>query len=70
MTQVMNVAQPAQWMEETPQQDQSTNWSDDIDELVAKAQIAKKEAESRRKQIPPFVMKLHRLVIVNVALLR
>lgn len=70
MTQVMNVAQPAQWMEETPQQDQSTNWSDDIDELVAKAQIAKKEAESRRKQIPPFVMKLHRLVMVNVALLR
>lgn len=64
------MAQPAQWMEETPQQDQSTNWSDDIDELVAKAQIAKKEAESRRKQIPPFVMKLHRLVIVNVALLR
>lgn len=63
MTQVMNVAQPAQWMSETPQQDQSTNWSDDIDELVAKAQVAKKEAESRRKQIPPFVMKLHRLVM-------
>lgn len=49
---------PTQWMNEVPEQ----TWSDDIDELVAKAQVAKKEAQSRRKQIPPFVMKLHRLV--------
>lgn len=70
MTQVMNVAQPAQWISEPPQQDQSTNWSDDIDELVAKAQIAKKDSESRRKQIPPFVMKLHRLVFAVVVELR
>ena len=55
-TQVM--ARPTQWMNETPEQ----TWSDDIDELVAKAQVAKKDAQSRRKQIPPFVMKLHRLV--------
>lgn len=50
------VPRPAQWMNEVPEQ----TWSDDIDELVAKAQVAKKEAQSRRKQIPPFVMKLHR----------
>jgi hypothetical protein len=52
------VARPTQWMNEVPEQ----TWSDDIDELVAKAQVAKKDAQSRRKQIPPFVMKLHRLV--------
>jgi len=44
------------------QQESPTTWSDDIDELVAKAQVAKKEAQSKRKQIPPFVMKLHRSV--------
>lgn len=58
----------SQWMNESPvttpvqQQDPAATWSDDIEELVAKAQIAKKDAQSRRKQIPPFVMKLHRLV--------
>ena len=44
------------------QQEPATTWTDDIDELVAKAQIAKRESQSKRKQIPPFVMKLHRLV--------
>lgn len=41
------------------QQDSATTWSDDIDELVEKAQVAKREAQSKRKQIPPFVLKLH-----------
>lgn len=43
----------------TPQ-DPSTTWTDDIDELVEKAQVAKRDAQSKRKQIPPFVLKLHR----------
>ena len=42
------------------QQEPPTTWSDDINELVAKAQVAKREAQSKRKQIPPFVLKLHR----------
>lgn len=42
------------------QQEMPTTWSDDINELVAKAQVAKREAQSKRKQIPPFVLKLHR----------
>lgn len=42
------------------QQETSTAWSDDINDLVAKAQVAKREAQSKRKQIPPFVLKLHR----------
>lgn len=33
-------------------------WSDDIQDLEAKAQVAKKENQSKRKQIPPFVQKL------------
>lgn len=35
-------------------------WGDDIAELEAKAQVAKKEAQAKRKQIPPFVQKLNR----------
>lgn len=35
-------------------------WSDDIADLEAKAQVAKKEAQGKRKQIPPFVQKLNR----------
>lgn len=33
---------------------------DDIEELERRAQIAKREAQSKRKQIPPFVQKLNR----------
>lgn len=42
------------------QQEPATTWSDDINELLEKAQVAKREAQSKRKQIPPFVLKLHR----------
>ena len=42
------------------QQEQATAWSDDINDLLAKAQVAKKESQAKRKQIPPFVLKLHR----------
>lgn len=34
-------------------------WSDDISVLEAKAQVAKREAQAKRKQIPPFVQKLN-----------
>lgn len=51
---------PMQQQQQQPQQEHATTWSDDIDELLAKAQVAKREAQSKRKQIPPFVMKLHR----------
>ena len=33
---------------------------DDMDELLERAQVAKREAMARRKQIPPFVQKLSR----------
>ena len=35
-------------------------WNDDIDALEQKAQTAKKIAQEKRKQIPPFVQKLSR----------
>jgi heat shock transcription factor, other eukaryote len=35
-------------------------WSDDVDKLKQRAQVAKREAQSKRKQIPPFVQKLAR----------
>lgn len=35
-------------------------WADDLEELERRAEIAKKEAQSKRKQIPPFVQKLNR----------
>lgn len=35
-------------------------WGDDIADLEARAQIAKREAQAKRKQIPPFVQKLNR----------
>ncbi|KIW90666.1 uncharacterized protein Z519_08449 [Cladophialophora bantiana CBS 173.52] len=34
-------------------------WEDDIAELEARAQVAKREAQQKRKQIPPFVQKLN-----------
>lgn len=42
------------------QQDSPETWSDDINDLLRRAQDAKRESQSKRKQIPPFVMKLHR----------
>ena len=35
-------------------------WGDDIEALEQRAQVAKREAQARRKQIPPFVQKLNR----------
>ncbi|KAK5072712.1 Heat shock transcription factor [Lithohypha guttulata] len=50
-------SQPTQRQQQ--QQEAAISWSDDINELLAKAQVAKKNSQSNRKQIPPFVMKLH-----------
>ena len=36
------------------------DWADGIDDLEQKAQVAKKEALAKKKQIPPFVQKLSR----------
>jgi heat shock transcription factor, other eukaryote len=41
-------------------------WGDDIEELERQAQIAKREAQAKRKQIPPFVQKLNRYVAGNL----
>jgi hypothetical protein len=35
-------------------------WNDDIEALEQRAQTAKKTAQEKRKQIPPFVQKLSR----------
>jgi heat shock transcription factor len=35
-------------------------WGDDIADLEARAQVAKRESQGKRKQIPPFVQKLNR----------
>ena len=47
-------------------QNQSGTWesggTDDDEELARKAEIAKKDAQAKRKQIPPFVQKLSRQV--------
>ncbi|KAL6249616.1 Heat shock transcription factor [Rhinocladiella similis] len=38
---------------------QDAEWADDISVLEARAQVAKREAQAKRKQIPPFVQKLN-----------
>lgn len=51
-----------QWVDSsngTTQQVDSA-WNDDLDHLEQEAQVAKKEAQGKRKQIPPFVQKLSR----------
>ncbi|KAI9680331.1 MAG: stress-responsive transcription factor hsf1 [Trizodia sp. TS-e1964] len=41
----------------SPAQDE-IEWSEDVEELERKAAIAKREAQTKRKHIPPFVQKL------------
>lgn len=48
-----------QWPEQNGAGPDDSAWSDDIQELERKAQVAKREAQSKRKQIPPFVQKLN-----------
>jgi heat shock transcription factor, other eukaryote len=47
------------WIEE-PNSALDGAWADDIQDLEQKAQVAKKDAQAKRKQIPPFVQKLNR----------
>lgn len=53
-----------QWLETSNGTVQSVDgaWGDDVPELERRAQIAKKDAQAKRKQIPPFVQKLSRFV--------
>lgn len=53
-----------QWLEPNNGSVQSIDgaWGDDLLELERKAQVAKKDAQAKRKQIPPFVQKLSRSV--------
>ena len=50
------------WMEAANgvPQPADADWGNDIQDLEVKAQVAKKEAQAKRKQIPPFVQKLNR----------
>ena len=52
----------AGWVDQVlvPVQPGDGAWGDDLEELEQKAQVAKHEAQSKRKQIPPFVQKLNR----------
>jgi heat shock transcription factor, other eukaryote len=50
----------AQWTEQGIVQQLESACADDLDELRKRAQVAKREAQSKRKQIPPFVQKLAR----------
>ena len=52
-------ASVAPWVEE-PNSATEGAWADDIQDLEQKAQVAKKDAQAKRKQIPPFVQKLNR----------
>lgn len=47
---------------------ESGAWGESLDELYARARTAKKEAQAKRKQIPPFVQKLSRSVTRKVEL--
>ena len=53
---------PPPWTEPTSGPDPTGDgaWADSIQDLEARAQIAKMEALAKRKQIPPFVQKLNR----------
>lgn len=46
--------------EDALQQSQDPTWLNPPDDLEQKAQVARRDAQSKRKQIPPFVQKLSR----------
>lgn len=52
------------WTDKASGQQMEGAWGDDLNELKQRAQAAKREAQSKRKQIPPFVQKLARWVLV------
>lgn len=49
-------------MENDTQQPAEEAWNNDDAALAQKALVAKREAQSKRKSIPPFVQKLSRCV--------
>ncbi|RMZ87944.1 hypothetical protein DV736_g4825, partial [Chaetothyriales sp. CBS 134916] len=50
---------PSQPWPEAAQSQAEGAWADDIQVLEQKAQMAKRDAQAKRKQIPPFVQKLN-----------
>jgi len=48
------------WIDPSGAQAMDSAWEDDISALEARAQVAKRDAQAKRKQIPPFVQKLNR----------
>lgn len=46
--------------EDALQQSQDPTWLNPTNDLEQKAQVARRDAQSKRKQIPPFVQKLSR----------
>lgn len=51
---------PAPYVDQGGGPGDSGAWEENLDELYKRAQAAKKDAQARRKQIPPFVQKLRR----------
>ena len=47
-------------VDDTSQQPSEESWNNDDAVLAQKAMIAKREAQAKRKSIPPFVQKLSR----------
>lgn len=45
-----------------PEHSTGEGWGESISDLEQRALVAKREAQAKRKQIPPFVQKLRRLV--------
>lgn len=52
--------QPSASLPEQGNGPESGGWSESLDELYQRAMVAKREAQAKRKQIPPFVQKLSR----------
>ena len=50
-----------------PQNQNGMEETDNIELLEEKAVIAKRDAQSKRKQIPPFVQKLSRSVLIRAS---
>lgn len=51
---------PAPYVDHGGNTGDSGAWEENLDELYKRALAAKKDAQNRRKQIPPFVQKLRR----------
>lgn len=55
-----NYEQPSASIPEQANGPGESGWSESLEELYKRALVAKREAQAKRKQIPPFVQKLSR----------